>query len=284
MNSLRLVFLVLCVTSVIYGELKKYCNWNRYFEKNDGTYKCSQFPSNTSQIITNSIHFLQNNEDGQCVEFSDNFYIFSVNNSVVSQFQLVEENVYPKCCPLNAVYNVDIHGCEIMKNVNLSHIKEKFIKIGLPECKVIVDRVKDSGTDDHYKPGNYSSFFDSSCIDRIKNGSFVTRKCEDSKEICSEIKCVQKCCPDGQSHIKNNETLQCVEGYQGINLTEMALRNRTEFPEGTYLFILLNISKYLSWSTVIFSCETKSYFFFLIVWPETIINIQKTLTCFLMDI
>lgn len=58
------------------------------------------------------------------------------------------------------------------------------------------------------------------CIDKTHTDGFILRECKDSIEVCNEIRCFKKCCPDGQSFIGKDE---CFDTYKfGLNTSKWA--------------------------------------------------------------
>lgn len=213
------------------SSVKKCCDEGEIFENVNGTYACTEDATKRLQIITAETGFLYLNNTKECVEVFEDFFVFNVSSEVIIPLGQVNQKVFPKCCPLNYVYNSVIHSCEETKNVDHRYIKENFVKIGLPNCRVMVDYELNEtyGMDYEYvlkdsalsipRRNSLDSII-SYCIDQTQIGGYVLRECKDSIEVCKEIRCFKKCCPDGQSFIGGDK---CFDTYEfGLNISELA--------------------------------------------------------------
>ncbi|KAJ8958950.1 hypothetical protein NQ318_019721 [Aromia moschata] len=123
--------------------------------------------------------------------------------------------------------------CVDVKDDILTHsfINESFVRVGLPECKLIVDRELDEDID------LYQTVIDvrrnpDYCIDKNEKGSFSLRQCREDVRECEHVRCVKKCCPDGQSFVNGPN---CLDTYtHGLNLS---YSTRIEEPEGPFAII-----------------------------------------------
>lgn len=231
MNLLTLA-LVLSNALISYGN--RYSKCCRYGEHLDSSNECVENKSKRLQIITNDTNFLNNNSDGECAEVTTDFFVFNVSNGKIVGKREISEKYYPKCCPLNYIYNSVMHSCEEKENVDYSYLKENFVKVGLPDCKVVVDYELNGTTDFEYglidAKGKHirNSLRDpeSFCIDENERGAFVIRECKENLEACEGIRCIKKCCPDGQSFI--NRAI-CYDTYtHGLNLSLFSSVEKSE--------------------------------------------------------
>lgn len=146
---------------------------------------------------------------------------------------LKEDDIFPKCCPIDHFYNTKTHGCIFGPNPDF--FQARFIRVGLVRCNFIVDynyfkEVPDKGSrfwSDKNLQGGY-------CIDRDESGWFVIRVCESDYGVCGNLRCVRKCCQDGQSFI--NGTF-CRDTYvHGLDMGKFG--DYVESREGMYLFFI----------------------------------------------
>ncbi|XP_019878243.1 G-protein coupled receptor Mth2 isoform X2 [Aethina tumida] len=197
-----------------YGaDFDKCCGKDQYMVKN-GTYKCtSDGLMGRLQFVNDRADFLstKNGTKGYCTEVnrkSSKEEEFAVFSSLGEDVNLVETipDYFPKCCPHFHQYNPITHGCE---KTNITYIQAgKFIKIGLPSCDLIVDHRLNS-TDDfvleeddvHVRKGNNRFMKGTYCLDETTMDDYVLRVCVEDENICTESRCIHKCCPDGQSFI-----------------------------------------------------------------------------------
>lgn len=241
MNSFVItLFATVTLSGVLAGnDLKKCCKPEEYYENVNGSYYCVHDETRRLQILTNETDFVGKQNEGECVEVSDGFFLFNISDREVIKVSPARGKVYPKCCPLNFIYNSIIHACQEKEDTNHSFIKENFIKVGVPNCRVVVD-YKLNGTTDYeygllesksrYLRRNSLQYFGSYCIDETEEASLVIRECKESIEICEEVKCIKKCCPDGQSFIDGSN---CKDTYRhGLNLSAWA--NAVNKPTGNF--------------------------------------------------
>lgn len=194
--------------------VRKCCDSGEVFESINGSYTCIEDKTRRLQMKSDETGFLHRNETGECVEIIEEFFVFNVSRGIVQPLGQVIEQIFPKCCPLNHVYNTEIHSCQEATSLNHSYISQDFLQIGLPNCKVIVDYELNENS--IHKRNNKISI-NSYCIDKSHTDSYVLRECKDSVEICEEIRCFKKCCPDGQSFINGPN---CYDTYKyGLNLS-----------------------------------------------------------------
>ncbi|KAJ8978578.1 hypothetical protein NQ317_015995, partial [Molorchus minor] len=193
------------------------------------------------KLLPTTLDFLRDNSTGECVDAAADFFIFTVNNGKIVKKRPVGGKIFPKCCPLGYVYNSVYHSCEKKQNSVERYIEENFVKVGLPNCKIIVD-YEVNGTDNFdytlinttRKPISRNDAVESGtyCIDESEKSTFVIRECKDTLKICDDIRCVRKCCPDGQSFINGSK---CFDTYvHGLNLSSFS---SVENPEAPYAVI-----------------------------------------------
>lgn len=162
------------------------------------------------------------------------------NSSDIIKLDCLHRNLsidkyFPKCCPPNYAYYKKYHQC-ILSNTT-TNIYDAFgmesllIKTDLSNCSVVLDHIlrKDEGgvainsdrslnLDSRFYPlGSY-------CVENhLENEEeFVVRTCEDVDACRTKtVKCIRKCCPDGQYY----EGTSCQLGsHYGLSL-----ENNTRF-------------------------------------------------------
>ncbi|KAK9869401.1 hypothetical protein WA026_003155 [Henosepilachna vigintioctopunctata] len=215
-----LVPLILSITQIQGSDQEKCCKQDYQFVQQDSTFACVYNSNKRLQSNFKIQDFLNKNISGNCIEiYSENkIATFTFDNSIkkVSKDKTLEVKHYPKCCPLGLDYNDLIHSCDETVKANRKDIftENSFIKIGLPHCKIISDHIFDSI--DEVKIDNVGIEFKNTsrrvsnekyCVDSTLSGKFVTRICEDDIQICKNITCIHKCCPDGKSFINGSNCL-----------------------------------------------------------------------------
>lgn len=202
------------MNTVITSSVRKCCDLDEVFENVNGTYQCSKNDTRRLQIKTKETGFFYQNNTGECVEILNDFVVFNVSVEVAVPLGQVTETIFPKCCHLNYVYNSIIHSCEERQNLNHSYIEANYLQIGLPNCRIIADYEWFGLINTRNNLGSIGSY----CIDKTHMDSFVLRKCKETIEVCNKIRCLKKCCPDGQSFI---ETDTCYDTYKfGLNVSK----------------------------------------------------------------
>ncbi|XP_057653086.1 G-protein coupled receptor Mth2-like [Diorhabda carinulata] len=97
-----------------------------------------------------------------------------------------------------------------------SFINESLVKVGLRKCKTIIDLKFDFF--DSIKSINKS--VDDFCVDQTEYDGFVLRECRIGFDVCDKLKCIRKCCPDGQSYVNG---AKCENTYEhGTNLSRFS--------------------------------------------------------------
>lgn len=205
----------------------KCCKTGEYVQEANNVYGCTKNASKRLGVLTKRTDFLGKGVDGECADLTPEFSIFKVSRGKIVERRLVEMSYFPKCCPLNYTYNTALHSCEERGHAAPDYIKETFVKVGLPDCKVIVD-VQLNKTIDLYRGIINENGYTEYCLDENEKGSFTMRQCRKDTKVCDGIRCVKKCCPDGQSFVGGR---RCLDTYtHGLNLT---FSSKVQDPEGT---------------------------------------------------
>ncbi|CAG9767913.1 unnamed protein product [Ceutorhynchus assimilis] len=90
----------------------------------------------------------------------------------------------------------------------------RFLRIGLPHCKMIIDYKLNFGSNSLLHPNLPA---DDYCLDNTEDNREVIRVCTDDFRLCESTKCIHKCCPDGQSFVNGSV---CKPTYvYGVNLS-----------------------------------------------------------------
>lgn len=196
----------------------KCCDSASVLKKINETYHCTEDLNQRTQIVTNSTDFIQSDQDGFCVDIENSVTLFNISDGNLTKVQNLQVELFPKCCPLNYFYNRTSHGC--VEGNSGTFFEEKFVTVGLPQCKIIVD------LNDKFKKFENETLYlfeknriiqkGTFCIDKDQNQKYIVRTCLDNFEICESIKCVRKCCPDGQSFVNGSK---CYDTYvHGLDL------------------------------------------------------------------
>ncbi|XP_074040713.1 probable G-protein coupled receptor Mth-like 6 isoform X2 [Leptinotarsa decemlineata] len=169
------------------------------------SYECKEDLTKRLGVVSNLTNFLSRGIDGKCSEATDKGIITLqlLRGEIVAE-ALTIGKFFPKCCPLGHFYNPQIHSCAAKGNFQHDFAQGKFVKVGLPQCKFIVDNP------DPLEPGaDY-------CLDEDSQGKLVRRECREDTKICKEQRCVKKCCTDGKSFVGGSI---CLDTYtHGISL------------------------------------------------------------------
>ncbi|CAG9853605.1 unnamed protein product [Phyllotreta striolata] len=187
----------------------------------NGSFSCLKDNVKRQSVNLPLTDVIKDEPAGKCLElFSSKFFEIEFSNGTITGKTWVNETVFRKCCPLGYVYNTVKHSCDLKNDLEYSFVDQPLIKVGLPECHIIVDELRISLDNDNSSlpEGDY-------CEDET-SGGFVRRKCVD-KSVCDEIRCVKKCCPDGKSFINGSH---CFDTYEyGLNLSSTTkIENPTE--------------------------------------------------------
>lgn len=203
------IFALLTLIAVnSHGSVEKCCASDEYMDVSNGTYTCVQDTTKRLGIIANIFNFIKIHSEGECVDFTrKNFFQFQFSGGKIVQQTLKGEQFFPKCCPLGYIYNSKLHACSSVLNTNETFIESPFVRVGLPQCKLIVD----------HKPTTPVNLSEDFCVDNDENNELVRRECKRNLDECDSIRCAKKCCPDGQSFING---AKCLDSYvHGLNLS-----------------------------------------------------------------
>ncbi|KAK9869405.1 hypothetical protein WA026_003160 [Henosepilachna vigintioctopunctata] len=233
-------FLIIC------GNIEeKCCDYNQIITEVNSTLLCGNSSNPRMESFFGKNAFLLKNIKGTCIELYEQHKtgIFSIDigTKKISLQQEMNEQYFPKCCPIGHKYNKTFHSCEKSEgrdNLLISISNSTFVKIGLPECDIISDMFYQSFED--IKNHNEHILSDTRkvvgngkfCLDETLGGDFVLRICESNAEICDKIRCIHKCCPDGQSYVNSPN---CVDTFKfGVNLHSSG---KVENPDDPFVVI-----------------------------------------------
>lgn len=171
----------------------KCCNFDEHFKIQSASYSCVRDVNKRFQVLSERSNFFKKNASGACVEAVSvkGIFLFDIFLGEIIQAEPVTGNYFPKCCPLGYNYNLVSHACIKIENRKPAFIEGSFVKVGLPHCKIIID-FKSKDYNDRNNTYDY-------CIDEDQNSEYIRRECRPTNEICRTIRCIKKCCPDGQS-------------------------------------------------------------------------------------
>ncbi|KAG5889460.1 hypothetical protein JTB14_016440 [Gonioctena quinquepunctata] len=205
--------------------VNKCCRSGEVLKRVGESFECTEDLTKRVQVRANITNFLYQNASGQCVETLDSaVVVLGVSEEGIVSQETAEGGFFPKCCPLNFVYNTFLHSCVATANSAPDFFQEPFVKVGLTSCKLVSDTVLNGTNNFRYKFLNSTGRFEndalhpgSYCIDKTEKGSFVVRECRGDLEVCEVIMCIKKCCPDGQSFVNGPH---CTDTYEyGLNLS-----------------------------------------------------------------
>lgn len=119
-----------------------------------------------------------------------------------------------KCCPQKSVYNIKTKNCERRYS---DYEPKNDLKVGIPHCKGTVLDVSSSNlsfTDgvltyfDLVSNEKVAANLNESCVDITSDYGIVLRTCV-HQNVCEEISCVKKCCPNGQVYFRTTGRAKC---------------------------------------------------------------------------
>jgi hypothetical protein len=220
----RLLLLLLMQSCLNADEVyPKCCDSDSVLEKSDSSYSCTPDLTHRTQIIANETNLVARSEEGFCIDVENSVSLFKLNGTEVIKVKEVEVEFYPKCCPVDYFYNSTTHGCVKSTKKLDTFFREKFVRVGLPACRIIEDvRVNTIKRWNESLQLVQNKVFDEGlyCVDKDQDNLFVARACRDNYDICERIRCVHKCCPDGQSFINGSK---CYDTFvHGLDLSSFA--------------------------------------------------------------
>ncbi|KAK9869403.1 hypothetical protein WA026_003158 [Henosepilachna vigintioctopunctata] len=220
---------ILFLPFILGDDLAKCCGQQQKLVKRNGTFRCEVNKNQRVHSNTVNLDLLKQNKTGHCIDIYSKkiakFFI-EISTSNISFVEFVNVRYFPKCCPVGQQYNATFHSCG--RGTNTQSMFSNFFsftKIGLPHCEIISDHIfenqqniiinndssisMDGGR--NINSGKY-------CVDSTLDGKFLVKICEENSQICAQIKCIHKCCPDGQSFVKGN-IFNCTDNFiYGVNL------------------------------------------------------------------
>lgn len=214
-----------------FENLPKCCENNEYLSVNTSYeslfYECVEDREKELQVLSNSVlsNFLEANSCVDSVVHNRNGSVktvakLNIKNSTFENFN--NYTAVPKCCPHNYFYDLRYHKCvKFNRTVHEEHFirdpinKELFIfKAGLGNCQHVIKDYEVSELSENNFDGSYGYFFEelkiiapygSYCLDQTTINSYVVRICHEDVNVCkqeksqkSNIRCIRKCCADGQ--------------------------------------------------------------------------------------
>ncbi|XP_060518274.1 G-protein coupled receptor Mth2-like [Cylas formicarius] len=214
-------------------QLAKCCSAEDNLVKVKAGFTCQPDSRRRLQILTEENNFLNGSVSGECVEVTgDNFLLYEVKKEELNAIAVINETLFPKCCPLGFVYDHDRRSCAIGNNISHDFIKGNYLSVGLPTCKIILDKFYKSVVHietildlDVVSEGSF-------CLDQNSKGGFVVRECQDNLSICQRKRCIRKCCPDGQSYVGG---ANCMDTHvYGVQIASQHFSDGIEDPEDNF--------------------------------------------------
>ncbi|XP_050511845.1 G-protein coupled receptor Mth isoform X3 [Diabrotica virgifera virgifera] len=199
---------VLIVENFLNGgqKLHKCCEKEVVF--NRGLYSCKDRGDNatSTQVIRTNLVYEKDDNNTQCIDiFEKTVSKFSKGDLTISKIE--DLSVLTKCCPVEYFYNQTGRSCTKIANKNNTFTRE-ILKIGL-QCEIVIDMIINFRTDVIYnktltvfKTGE-TYLENQFCLDNTIDGRDIVRLCK-SWRYCKKVKCVRKCCPDGQSFVNGS--------------------------------------------------------------------------------
>ncbi|CAG9833810.1 unnamed protein product [Diabrotica balteata] len=199
---------VLIVADLLNGgqKLHKCCEKEVVF--NRGVYSCKDRDDNAtgSEVIRTNLEFEKDVNNTQCMDIFEKT-VSKFNKEGLTMSKTEDLSVLTKCCPVEYFYNQTTRSCAKLTNKTNSFRRE-ILKIGL-QCEIILDMIINFKTDVIYnktltvlKTGE-TYLENQFCLDNTVDGKDVVRLCK-SWRYCKRVKCVRKCCPDGQSFVNGS--------------------------------------------------------------------------------
>ncbi|XP_045470220.1 probable G-protein coupled receptor Mth-like 3 isoform X2 [Harmonia axyridis] len=209
-------FLITLSIVLVRGNIQqKCCGIGEQIVEKEFRFICEKLKNGRLQDNFEDRDFLKRNVTGTCLEIfsEENVILFGVDEvtGTIEKQEEYGEFFFPKCCPLNYHYNKTTHGCAKVVSDFPNILKiDSFVRVGLPECEIISDKIFESmqavqvnGKELLLKEEK-KTLKEGYCMDSTLDGKLVVRMCEEDTSICSQIRCISKCCPDGQSFINGS--------------------------------------------------------------------------------
>jgi hypothetical protein len=224
MRSLLLLLLIHIQNGLNADEVyPKCCDSDSVLKKINSSYICTPDLSRRTQIIANETAFVDTSEEGFCVDVEKSVSLFRFDGDEAVKVQDVTVEFFPKCCPVDYFYNSTTHGCVKSTNKVDMFFRGKFVRVGLPHCGTVEDvRISTIKNWNESLQLTQNKIFAEGlyCVDKDQNNLFIARTCRDDC-ICKRIRCVYKCCPDGQSFINGSK---CYDSYlHGVDFSAFAI-------------------------------------------------------------
>lgn len=180
-----------------------------------------------------------------CVDIFENEMVLNLVafNGSFHYSETLQLTPFPKCCPLNNIYDANNHMCnslinntDIVYNNSITSEMLKLnlnngfavLKVGMAECaNLLVDYKFSSLNRVHLHNNrdltvmdiNKTVAFGNYCLDNIHNSKdYIIRVCHHNFDICKKnkndkrnLRCIRKCCPDGYMY---KESKECQYDFQ----------------------------------------------------------------------
>lgn len=219
---------------------QKCCGIGEQIVEKEFRFICEKLKNGRLQDTFEDKDFLKRNVTGTCLEiFSEkNVTLFGVDEvtGTIKKQEEYGEFYFPKCCPLNYRYNRTTHGCAKVVGNFLNLLKvDSFVRVGLPKCEIISDHIYESmqavkmNGRELLLLEEKKTLKEGYCVDSTLDGKLVVRICEEDTSICSQIRCISKCCPDGQSFINGSFCRDTYTHGVDLHFTKAILE-----PDGEY--------------------------------------------------
>ncbi|KAK9872026.1 hypothetical protein WA026_015275 [Henosepilachna vigintioctopunctata] len=196
----------------------KCCDNGHQMKALNSTWTCQSNSNKRLQSNFQINSFITRNTNGTCVEtvFQNQTSKFFVDeNKNVSKKDSIEFNFFPKCCHLGRSYNQKLHSCVQMENSSAIEKfipRDSYISIGLPNCKIISD-VEQPSLESFSFPSDFIYLSKEKkniskgnfCVDSTLDSKFIVRICEKDYQVCDQVRCIHKCCFDGQSFVNGSK-------------------------------------------------------------------------------
>lgn len=201
-------------------------------ESSNNSLECTEQTYSRRNVWAESYNLLEETVEGECVDLSArDFYLFTFNGSnLVSKKPVSPSAIFPKCCPLNHVYDKATHSCVAQLDSTKDFVEGQLIEIGLPRCRTISDNTFKSGSEasDRARDLQRGTY----CLDRDVKDAYVVRECQEGLNVCKQKRCFRKCCSDGQSFVNGGI---CRDTYvHGLKVQSQGFTPYIVDPEGKF--------------------------------------------------